>query len=144
MKLRDYQSDLVERLRAEYQRGAKSVCAVLPTGGGKTAIFSEIARSAGARGKNVIILVHRHELLVQASRALTAFETPHGVIAAGKNRDFSKHVQVGSVQTVSRRLDSIKPDLIVTDECHHATSATYTRIYEAFPRAHHLGVTALS
>jgi superfamily II DNA or RNA helicase len=71
MQLRAYQQQAIDDLRAAMQCGARSPLLCLPTGGGKTIIFSAIASSAAARGRQVLILVHRRELLQQASRKLT-------------------------------------------------------------------------
>ena len=50
---------------------------------------------------------------------------------------------VGMVQTITRRLDKTDPPaLIITDENHHCLAASYKRIYEAFPDAYKVGVTA--
>jgi DNA repair protein RadD len=101
MQLRSYQSQLVTEIRGQYQLGRKAVLAVLPTGGGKTVCFAHIAQAASVKGNRVLILVHRAELLDQASRAMPV---PHGIIAAGRAMDLSHTVQVASVQTVARRL----------------------------------------
>jgi DNA repair protein RadD len=101
VNLRPYQTQLVTEIRGQYQLGRKAVLAVLPTGGGKTVCFSYIAQAASVKGNRVLILVHRAELLDQASRAMPV---PHGIIAAGRAMDLSHTVQVASVQTVARRL----------------------------------------
>lgn len=140
--LRKYQEEGVEKLRDAFKRGKRAPIYVLPTGGGKTAVFSYIAQSAGARGKRVSILVHRHELLMQASRSLSRLGVSHGVVSP-KFSPTRHDVQVASVQTLVRRIEKTSPpDLIVIDEAHHATSSTYRKIIDAFPRAHILGVTA--
>jgi hypothetical protein len=89
MHLRPYQSQLVAEIRGQYQLGHKAVLAVLPTGGGKTVCFSYIAQSASVKGNRVLILVHRQELLDQASRAMPV---PHGIIAANRAMDLSHAV----------------------------------------------------
>lgn len=129
-------------MRAAYARGVRSALYVLPTGGGKTATFSFVAQSASLRGNRVVILVHRQELLLQASQALTKFGVAHGLIAAGQPI-IDALVQVASVQTIVRRLDSIPaPDLVIVDEAHHAAAKSYRAILSKFPRARILGVTA--
>lgn len=89
MQLRPYQQQLVNDIRLQYQLGKRSVLAVLPTGGGKTVCFSYIAQQASIKGNRVCVLVHRQELLDQASRAMPM---PHGRIAAGKSMDLSHAV----------------------------------------------------
>jgi DNA repair protein RadD len=142
MQLRPYQQQLVTEIRGQYQLGHKAVLAVLPTGGGKTVCFSYIAQSASVKGNRVLILVHRAELLDQASRAIPA---PHGIIAANRAMDLSHTVQVASVQTVARRLHLLPRDffqLLVVDEAHHTTAGTWARVIAHFSQAKLLGVTA--
>jgi DNA repair protein RadD len=70
--LRPYQQEAVERLRSAFLAGHRSVLFVLPTGGGKTVVFSHIAQQSASRGNRIAVLVHRVELLEQASRSLDA------------------------------------------------------------------------
>jgi hypothetical protein len=91
VNLRPYQQQLVTEIRGQYQLGRKAVLAVLPTGGGKTVCFAHIAQAASVKGNRVLILVHRAELLDQASRAMPV---PHGIIAANRAMDLSHTVQV--------------------------------------------------
>ena len=142
--LRPYQADAVARLRAAYAAGARAPLLVLPTGGGKTIIFSHICAGAVARGRRALVLVHRRELIRQASAKLHAAGVAHGIVAPGfsPTRD---PIQVASVQTLGRRLARSAArgvDLIVIDEAHHAAAGTWRRIVDAFPGARLLGVTA--
>lgn len=140
MILRPYQTKCLQDVQSEL-RTNRAVCLVLPTGGGKTVIFSKIA--AGMRaGKRVLTLVHRQELLKQASNKLIDFGVPHGIIWASQPATRS-HVQVASVQTLVRRLHKIDPpDLIIIDECHHSTAGSWRTVIDSFPSAKILGVTA--
>ena len=145
MQLRPYQSALVDRIRFEYQQGRRSVLMVLSTGGGKTCIFSHIAQAAARKGNRVAILVHRQELLDQASRALTSMGVSHGIIAAGRGMDLSHAVQVASVGTVARRLHLLPQSflqLLVIDEAHHSNAGTWAKVVQHFHAAKLLGVTA--
>ena len=145
MQLRPYQEALVAQIRFQYQLGHSSVLAVLPTGGGKTVIFSHIAQSTARKGNRVCILVHRAELLDQASRSLTAMDVQHGCIRASRKMDLTHSVQVASVQTLARRLHLIPPDffqLLVVDEAHHTNAGTWRNVVQHFNAAKLLGVTA--
>ena len=116
---------------------------VMPTGSGKTVVFSEICRLACEKSRKVLILVHRRELVTQASDKLTKAGVEHGIIAAGF--DPSDHpVQVASVQTLIRRLNSadFTPDLIIIDEAHHAVAGSWDKIIAHFTDAKIIGVTA--
>ena len=53
VNLRDYQKQGVDNIRFSYMQGRKSVLYVLPTGGGKTVIFSHIAEQAAKKGNRV-------------------------------------------------------------------------------------------
>lgn len=145
LTLRDYQGAAVRDVRAAYANGCRAPLLTLPTGGGKTVIFSYIAERAGAKGNRVLILVHRRELLRQTSRTLDDFGVVHGMIAAGMSMDHHQHVQIASVQTLVRRLERLRwaPDLVVVDEAHHTTSkTTWGQVLAHYPEAKVLGVTA--
>ena len=141
--LRPYQHQAISELRVAYRQGSRAPLLVLPTGGGKTVVFSAIAHSAAARGRHVLILVHRRELITQASAKLASAGVSHGVIAAGQPAAEAQ-VQVASVQTLARRLARIDltPDLIVIDEAHHAVAGTWSSVLSHWPDAYRLGVTA--
>jgi superfamily II DNA or RNA helicase len=139
-----YQARDIERLSQTYRRAARVVY-VLPTGGGKTFVFSDITRRVVARGGRVLILVHRQELLQQASASLSRLGVAHGLIQAGRPMDIRQLVQVASVQTLVRRLDEFPSDafrLVIIDEAHHAVAGTWARVLEHFSPARLLGVTA--
>ena len=143
MQLRPYQSQLVAGIRELYAHKRNSVLAVAPTGAGKTVIFSYIAANTSARGKRVLILVHRVELLRQTSAALLKAGVTHGLINPKFTATLHAPVQVASVQTLIKRLHLFKHfDLIVIDEAHHATAGSWRKILEAYPNARRLGVTA--
>lgn len=141
IKLRDYQDLAVEALRSSFRAGRKAVLLVLPTGGGKTIIFSYITSHAAAKGNRVYILVHRQELLKQASDSLDSLGVEHGLIAPGYPMTGDR-VQVASVQTLVRRLDKVpRPTLLVIDEAHHASATSWAKVIEHYKPAL-LGVTA--
>ena len=143
--LRPYQHTAVEKIRQAYRQGNRSVLFVLPTGGGKTVVFSHIAEQAAGRGNRICVLVHRQELLRQASASLSALGVRHGLIASGRSMDLSAPVQVASVQTLARRLRHIPPNLfqlLVIDEAHHSNAGTWARVLAHCSTARVLGVTA--
>ncbi len=143
--LRPFQAAAVAEIRGAYMAGHRRVLFVLPTGGGKTYTFVYIAEQAAIRGNRVCILVHRQELVDQASRSLHAIGCQHGIIAAGYRQDLRQGVQVASVQTLARRLHTIPADffqLLIVDEAHHAVAGTWAKVLAGMPRAHVLGVTA--
>jgi superfamily II DNA or RNA helicase len=136
---------LITAIRLQYQLGHRKVLAVLPTGAGKTVCFSHIAQAAAKKGNRICILVHRAELLDQASRSLSSMSVQHGLIQANRAMDLSAAVQVASVQTLARRLHKLPRDffqLVIIDEAHHSNAGTWARTLEHFHQAHLLGVTA--
>ena len=143
--LRPYQLEAVQRVRLAFMEGHRAVLFVLPTGGGKTVVFSHIAQQAAARGNRIAVLVHRAELLEQASRSLAALGVEHGLIAAGRSMNLRAPVQVASVATLARRLGLLKPEhfqLLIVDEAHHSNAGTWSKVIGHFHSAHLLGVTA--
>jgi DNA repair protein RadD len=139
--LRAYQVEAVAAIRAAFTQ-CRRVLLVLPTGGGKTVIFSYITEHAAAKGNSVIVVAHRQEIADQISLALTAMGVPHGRIQPGYAAT-DDLVQVGMVQTIAGRLDAIQaPALVVIDECHHSVAGTWAKITGAWPNAKILGVTA--
>ena len=145
LTLRPYQAQGVADLRGAYSQGHRSVLYVLPTGGGKTVLFSHISHRTASRGRRVGVLVHRAELLRQASASLDRMGVSHGVIAANRGMDLTQMAQVSSVQTLARRLHRLPPDffdLLVVDEAHHSNAGIWAQVLAHFCSARILGVTA--
>ena len=149
MNLRPYQQEAREAVHAEWDLGRKNTLTVLPTGTGKTVVFSKIAQDQAEKGGRVLIMAHRGELLTQAADKLKA--TTGLDCALEKSRSSclgsEERVVVGSVQTISepRRLSKFPADYfsdIIVDEAHHCLSSTYRRVLDHFPTANVLGVTA--
>jgi DNA repair protein RadD len=139
--LRPYQVEDVAAIRAAFIQ-CRRVLFVLPTGGGKTVTFAFITAHAAGKGNRVLVVAHRQEIADQISIALSAQGVPHGRIQPGY-APTDDLVQVGMVQTIARRLDTIPaPALLVIDECHHAVAGTWAKITAAWPNAKVLGVTA--
>jgi DNA repair protein RadD len=146
MQLRDYQEEGVNRIRDAFRK-VRRVLYQLPTGGGKTAVFSYIAVNAAKKGKRVIILTHRRELFRQAGEKLLMYGVASGSIVAGSRHVPTEPIVVASIQALANRVDSLADilddfDLVVIDECHHAVSPTWRRVVSAFRRARVLGVSA--
>lgn len=140
--LRDYQDGDVNNLRAAFKAGYQAPLYVLPTAGGKTIVFCHIAEAAERRGNKILILVHRKELLEQASDKLSEIGVEHGLIASGRTMTKEK-IQVASVDTLIRRLPQVqRPDLIIVDEAHHCVPGNKWGKTAAFFNCRLLGVTA--
>ena len=153
LTLRAYQTTGIAEIRQAFGSGFKSLLYVLPTGGGKTVLFSAIAESSEKRNKRVLILVHRVELVDQVMTALADFNVYPDVIAAsysrrsgGRHTTKGEHhsVCVASVQTLIRRLDTYaEPDLIICDEAHHCVAGnSWSTIMQTYRNSKRLGTTA--
>ena len=120
--LRLYQVDSVGQVGAAFREGSKRVILCLPTGAGKTVIFSDIAARAAEKGKRVAILTHRRELLSQAGRlnscSVLMVETLNNAIKKG--------------------LDLNQYDLLVIDEAH---IGNFRKVLEGF-KGFVIGATA--
>ena len=142
-RLRPYQQELITALLTAWC-SSNRLMLQLPTGGGKTVIFAAIASQFLQQGKRVLILAHREELVLQAAEKVNVISgTSAGIIKAGHQANYGLPLQVASVQSLGTRLHLLAPpDLIVVDEAHHATAATYRKVLEACPDACILGVSA--
>lgn len=141
MKLRDDQHELLDKARTSL-RTNRNILMVASTGFGKTVIALEMIRNAVARGKRVLFLCHRRELVRQSSRAFWNSGVPHGMVMAGKVLSDTP-ANVGVINTVVNRIDRVRPpDLIIVDEAHRSVSPSYLRVFEAWPDAMVVGLTA--
>ncbi|MEK4276496.1 DEAD/DEAH box helicase [Paenibacillus sp. FSL R7-0026] len=149
MELRPYQQEARQSIQAEWNKGVKRTLLVLPTGCGKTIVFSKVTEDRVKLGERVLILAHRGELLDQASDKL---EKSTGLKTATEKADQTSigswyRVVVGSIQTLMRdkRLQQFAAnhfDTIIIDEAHHCLSDSYQRVLQYFETANVLGVTA--
>ena len=147
--LREYQQNVLENLRREWQKH-RSVMVQMPTGTGKTILLAAVIRESlpqplqreGRTTLGILIVAHRRELIEQISDTLDAFGVEHGIILAGQTEDGTKKVQVASIQTLSRRDNELNPSLVVVDEAHRALAETYRELWERWPEAKFLGLTA--
>jgi superfamily II DNA or RNA helicase len=149
MELRDYQQDAREAIQNEWKKGTKKTLLVLPTGCGKTIVFSKVIEDRVKKGERVLVLAHRGELLEQAADKL---EKSTGLKCATEKAEQTSigswyRVVVGSVQTMMREkhLEQFEKeffDTIIIDEAHHCISDGYQRVLNYFDSANVLGVTA--
>lgn len=143
MKLRDYQTELIENVRLQYAAGHNSVVMQLPTGGGKTVTTAYVCKSAADRGKRVIFCVHRVELLEQTSATFDGIGLAHGIIASEADYDPAPMTHIASIDTLRRRLDSVAaPDLLVLDEAHRSLCQSWLKVIKRWPDAKKLLITA--
>lgn len=149
MKLRPYQEAARIAVNDEWERGVNKTLLVLPTGTGKTIVFSKIIEDRVRAGDRCLVLAHRGELLDQAADKLEKSTGLRCSVEKAKDTSINSwyRVTVGSVQTLmrERRLSQFSPDYfgtIVVDEAHHCISESYQRVLQHFNNAKVLGVTA--
>jgi len=119
----------------------------LPTGGGKTVIFSEIVRQyLKHHKKKVLVMTHRIELCKQTSNMLTEFHVHNKVIDSKANLEDQNEYScfVAMVETLNNRLNEDKLDisdigLVIIDEAHYNS---FTKLFKFFYKSFFLGVTA--
>lgn len=149
MEMRPYQSEARQRIHEQWEAGRLKTLLVLPTGTGKTIVFSKVAEDQVRAGDRVLILAHRGELLDQAREKLL---NATGLRCAVEKAEEScigswYRVVVGSIQSLMRekRLNQFPNDYfgtIIVDEAHHAVSDSYQTVLQHFSEAKVLGVTA--
>lgn len=152
--LRDYQQEAKVKIFGQWDV-VDSVMFQMPTGTGKTRLFTSIIRDINLnslrihRREGILIIAHRTELIEQIGESLNRYRIPHGIIAGAfkDKRDLMLPVQVASVQTIThpsnRQLaEKFNASFIIIDEAHHAIANSYTRLWEFYPNAKKLGVTA--
>lgn len=141
IKLFDYQEDMKERIEKAL-RLHRSVMAQMPTGTGKTYLLTAVIDSfvrANPMAK-VWIVAHRRELVSQIDETVRKFHS----YSASNTSSLLSSVKAMSIQWLSKHYDEIEegPGMIVIDEAHHALAKTYKEMWERFPKAKFLGLTA--
>jgi superfamily II DNA or RNA helicase len=150
--LRPYQQTAKEEIFAAWDE-CDNVMFQMPTGTGKTRLFTSIISDIKAWGilkqqePKILIIAHRVELIEQISENLDKYKVNHGIIAGGKERNLRPLVQVASIQTITHRTNkdvacSLGVDFIIIDEAHHSTANSYKKLWDLYPNAKKLGVTA--
>lgn len=130
-----------------------SVMLQMPTGTGKTYLFTSIVNDLLAAYKeahrdiHILVVAHRMELLDQISATLSRFGIAHGFIQGAREQHLWKRVQVASIMSLLTERNyyntlRLKFDYIIVDEAHHSLADTYIKLFELFPEAKKLGVTA--
>ena len=140
IELFDYQEDMKARIEKALCLH-RSVMAQMPTGTGKTYLLTAVIDSfvrANPKAK-VWIVAHRRELVSQIDETVRKFQSYSSATSS-----LLSSVKAMSIQWLMRHYDEIEeePGLIVIDEAHHALAKTYKEMWERFPKAKFLGLTA--
>lgn len=147
MILRPYQSNIIDQTKDQFRQNNRRIIIQLPTGGGKTAIFSAISKMAIDRGNSILIITHRKELLSQSGSTLTKFDLTGQELTAKTKKIEPGILYVGMVETIKSRIN--KPGylefvrsfkIIIIDECH---IQNFNKIFESvLPEQFVIGVSA--
>ena len=150
-KLYDYQLKAIDHIFEKFANKTTPYNLVyqLPTGGGKTIIFSEITRRylESNPSKKVVILTHRIELCKQTSNTLAEIGVPNGIIDMSVRDIYFQHEYkcfVAMVETLKNRLQDNKLELqdiglVIVDEAHYNS---FRKLFIFFSHCNILGVTA--
>ena len=135
--LRDYQQQAKEDIFSQWNY-VDNILYQMPTGTGKTRLFTSIIRDINVWGLRhniffrILIVAHRSELIEQSSRSLSKYRIEHGVLAGTMKvmRDLTKPIQVASIQTITHPanrslINDLDFDFIIIDEAHHAVAHSY-------------------
>ncbi len=166
--LRNYQQEMIDRLEEAWKQ-YRSVMLQMPTGTGKTVLMAEVIRRKMAdvrrkKSDGILIVAHRRELLDQIRGTVKYFgidmEKEHIVVESIqklsrilghtdniKSKDNKSHTE--STESTERfsttnctNYTNFEPTLVIIDEAHHALARTYRMLWDRWPKAKFLGLTA--
>lgn len=150
--LRPYQQKAKREIFESWEE-VDSVMFQMPTGTGKTRLFTSIINDinkysiARKEPVRILIIAHRTELIDQIDKSLDRYKVAHNIIAGGNKKDYRKPVNVASIQTLTHpnnleRAKMLNVQFVIIDEAHHALAKTYKKLWDLYPNAKRLGVTA--
>ena len=150
--LRPYQQKAKKEIFESWDE-VDSVMFQMPTGTGKTRLFTSIISDINKysiqrkEAVKILIIAHRTELIDQIDLSLDKYHVAHNIIAGGRERNIKYPVSVASIQTITnaRNLNDakkLKVQFVIIDEAHHALASSYKKLWDLYPEAKRLGVTA--
>ena len=140
--LREHQKAVIEALRDGFKQGHRSQLLYAATGFGKTEVAIALMKATADNYKNAAMVLDRIVLVDQTSLRLTKYNISHGVYQAGHWKyDRAERLQVCSAQTLERRDDFPKTQLLIIDECHIARKQT-SEFIKNNPQIKVIGLTA--
>jgi superfamily II DNA or RNA helicase len=146
--LRPYQDEAVQSVFNEWGSETRRTAVVLPTGTGKSTVIGKVAAESARMGLRVAMLAHRGELLDQMADTVTAVapDLPRPGIVRAEHDDSHAQIVAASFQTLTNdyRLQNVgQRQVVLCDETHHVTAASYRRVVESFgPDTFFCGFTA--
>ena len=143
IELRNYQVDLIDKVRDLFLKGERRILVQAPTGAGKTAIMAHMAKTAADQGMRTWFIVHRRELLKQSLKAFEAERIRCGIVASGWPTLFDAPTQICSIQSLGSRTKFLKkPTLVCFDEAHHVAAKSWVGVFNNQTEALKIGLTA--
>lgn len=147
IELRDYQEQAIFKIRNEFKNLNKKVVLCLPTGAGKTIVFTSIAKATldKSLSNTVIVLTDRTELLNQTGGAFAKFGmNPINIAPNARKINLHGRCYVGMVKTIYNRKNKLQDlfnrvTLVIIDEAH---KGDFVKVLNLFPNAHIIGATA--
>jgi superfamily II DNA or RNA helicase len=146
IQLYPYQQTITDQIREGWAAGLRRMLVQSPTGSGKTIMFSWIAQQTAARGKKILILTHRIELLTETGGTLRELSLDSDLVTAGTSKPPRELVSIAMTATLRNRLktqlwrdwfDTL--DLIIIDEAHQQD---FDWVFEFITTQYVLGFTA--
>lgn len=140
--MRDYQRALIKEVR-EATTKHKRILVQSATGSGKTVISSYMMKQQANKGVFSLFICHRRELVKQTSEQFKSFNIDHGIISSDHELELDKKIQVCSVLSLIKVLDRLpNPFFVIWDEAHHIAASTWSKIFNKFSNAFHIGLSA--
>lgn len=143
---REYQHRNRDELKRLVGEGKRRLLYVAGTGAGKTVVATMVIKGAYDKGRSVLFVAHRRELIRQAREKIARADLESGALMAGYRPSVLRQIQVGSIQTINSRYienDKLRPpDVIIIDEAHRSLARSYLKLIEKYPDAVVLGLTA--
>lgn len=147
--LRDYQQEIIDKVRSSIAAGNRRIILQLPTGGGKTRIASEIIDLTTKKRKRALFTCHRQTLVLQAFEAIGRPSATSVSMGATGAFDADLPIQIGMLQTLKSRIAKFgksylgEIDIIILDEVQYgATSLMQTQLYQTYPETITIGLSA--
>ena len=142
--LRPDQALFARLINDSIRAGHRRILGVAPTGFGKGVVIADRVARAAARGRRVLVIAHREEIVADLSARIHRQGIPHGMVAAGYRMDTRHQVMVASVDILIRRFAQIPPpDVIIQDEAHHVVEGNkWGKVIDTWPRSFFLGFSA--
>jgi superfamily II DNA or RNA helicase len=142
LKLRPHQQEVVDKIRAGFEEGHRAQLLYAPTGFGKTEVAMSIMQDLAKGYKRTAMVLDRIVLVNQTSARLSSYGINHGVLQSDhwRYRPYEE-IQVVSAQTLEKRGNKLKIDVLIIDEC-HVQRASINRYIRENPDLKVIGLTA--